>query len=157
MSKVRSLWLVLFASLVFSSTNAFAGFGLNLGYNNLRGADIGLNLLFRGQRIGGEIGFGYVNGMLDGDQRVYTNGDFDIKFFISKGGKIEPYIQLGASYWFAVNNGVNFHFGDHWFAGLGLMFSSKGAGKGLMGFAAADYLFGTKNEFYFEVGLGYGF
>ena len=46
------------------------GFGLNLGYDNPRGSDIGLNLLFRGKNFGGELGFGYVDGVLDGNRGV---------------------------------------------------------------------------------------
>ncbi len=157
MKNIMSIWLALLVSLTAFSTDAFAGFGLNLGYDNPRGSDIGLNLLFRGSNFGGELGFGYVDGVLDGDQRIYTNGDFDLKFFIGKGGKVEPYVQVGTSYWFSVNDGVNFHIGDSWFAGLGLMASTQGGGKGLMGYFAADYLFGTSNKFYWEAGIGFGF
>ena len=133
MKNVMSIWLALLLSLTAFSTDAFAGFGLNLGYDNPRGSDIGLNLLFRGKNFGGELGFGYVDGVLDGNQRVYTSGDFDLKFFISKGGKIEPYV-LEHHFGFPVTTAI----GDSWFAGLGLMGSTQGGGKGLMGYVAAD-------------------
>ena len=43
-----SNWLKLSLLLVFISTEAFAGFGLNLGYRNPRGSDVGLNFLLEG-------------------------------------------------------------------------------------------------------------
>ena len=88
MKNVMSIWLALLLSLTAFSTDAFAGFGLNLGYDNPRGSDIGLNLLFRGKNFGGELGFGYhVDGVLDGNQRVYTSGDLDFEVISLRVGK----------------------------------------------------------------------
>ena len=164
------LFVISLAACLAGSETALANWSLNLGYNNPPGASLGVNFLYRGSKIGFEVGIGWVDadakvedddsddedGEDDDDEETSAGlalaGDLNVKYFFSGGG-VAPYIQggFGAAVSGKVGDGGGANAGlGGGFAGVGLM----AGGNDLYLYLSANVAGSTDNLFY-QVGVGF--
>jgi hypothetical protein len=168
------------AACLAALTPARADWTANVGYHNPYGSTYGLNALYWGQKIGFELGVGWVdvsaetNGndpdekkdedgdgdvdqadederKRDAEARLVVAGEADLRYFLAS-GTVSPYLQGGFGLGFSAKAGE----GD---SGAGAGTGGGFAGLGLMlgsksfhGYAALN-LDGNQNPF-FQAGIG---
>lgn len=147
--------IAILAVLTLYSSNLFANWSLNIGYNNPPGATIGINFLKTfSKNLGFEVGIGWVHikasdddddnnsssNQNDNDKddstKLAVAGDVNLKYFFSS-GTVKPYLQGG----FGV--GVGASLGDDTDAGAGV--GGGFGGLGLMIGGQSFYVYGSLN------------